>query len=101
MEAKVISELAQYFNILDVVAVLAVYFIVQQLKEATPKALRPWLVFVVGFAVAGAFGATFGGVKMVLFFGIIYSASAIALRKTKIIDKLIEVVKRKIGKYDD
>ena len=97
MEEKLISEFFRYFNLLDIVAVLAVYYIVQQLKAGLPKQYRPYLVFVVGFGVAVAFGASFGGMKMVLFFGIVYSASAIMLRKTGIMDRLANLVKNKLG----
>ena len=100
MEEKLFSELVKYFNVVDLVAIFAVYFIVQQLKPAVSKVLRPYLVFIVGFSVAIAIGASFGGVKMVLFFGIFYSAGAIAVRKTKVIDRLTNAANKKFGDID-
>ena len=102
MEAKVFSELAQYFSILDAVAILIVYLFTSQLKGALPKELRAYLAVALGFVVSFGFAASLGNMRMVVLFGLVYGAGAIFLRKIGfggILDRVSAMIKRRLEKY--
>lgn len=96
MKDKILLELSQYFNVMDLVAAAVVYFFTQRVKGIIPEShsmWRPVVAIGMGYYVAAIFATAFGGWHLVPFFGSVYAAAAIFLYDAKVVDKFGEFVR--------